>query len=247
MDSFGQRCIFKSFSFIACDTHFPIRIKTQGEVRQAIQQAMLMCISLTRTRTIPILSVADAFNWIAMVLIPASVLTRVFSKTASALSQTQNRCESYGIMSLMQILVKLEKPKILSTGTRTILYSLDIQTYIPTRFYSRIQDLRCKVPCEGKPIMRLRGEVHSYFSYYFWHLHFILLQGSVCLWTKLLHWVFSVENDGERQAPIPRNVNEDMLSKLMDGNGVLPDSNVTSSSKCTLTVHPKVGLKSCCE
>lgn len=55
------------------------------------------------------------------------------------------------------------------------IYSLDIQTYIPTRFYSRIQDLRCKVPCEGKPIMRLRGEVHLHFSYYFRHLHLILL------------------------------------------------------------------------
>ena len=166
MDSFGQRYLFKYSLFIACKFHLPNRIKTHGEVPQAIQRAMLMCIALMRM--IPILSVAVAFNWIATVLIPASVLTRAFLKTASALSQTQKRCESYGDMSLMRILVKQEKQKILSTGMRSILYFLDIrlETYNPTtRFYSRVLDLRCKVPCEGKPIMRLRGEVQSRFSY----------------------------------------------------------------------------------
>ena len=53
------------------------------------------------------------------------------------------------------------------------------------------------------------------------------------------------EKEKHRYLAIPRNVNEDSLSKLMDGNGALPDSNVTSSSKCSLTVHPKVGLKFC--
>jgi hypothetical protein len=151
------------FSFMACDVHLPIRIKTHGEVPQVTQRAMLMCIALMRT--IPTPSVAVVFNWNAMVLIPASILMRVFSKTVNALSQTRKKCENYGIMSLMQILVKLEKQRILSTGTRLILYSLYNQTYNPTRFYSRVLDLRCKVPCEGKPIMRLRGEVRSCFSY----------------------------------------------------------------------------------
>jgi hypothetical protein len=150
----------KYSSFIACKILIPttIRIRTHGEAPQAIQRVMLTYTALMRT--IPTLSVAVAFNWIVMVSIPASVLTKLFSKTASALSQTQKRCESYGIMSLMRTLVKPVKQIILSTGTRPILYySLDIQTYNHARFYSRVLDLRCKVPCEGKPIMRLRGEV----------------------------------------------------------------------------------------
>lgn len=81
----------------------------------------------------------------------------------------------------------------------------DIQTYNHTRFYSQVLELQCKVPCEGKPIMRLHGEVHSCFSYYFWLLHFILLPGSICVWTKLLYWVFWVEKDRKRQAPLPGN------------------------------------------
>ena len=55
------------------------------------------------------------------------------------------------------------------------------------------------------------------------------------------------EKDKHRYLAIPRNVNEDLLSKLMDGNGALPESNVTLNPKCTLTVHPKVGLKFCRE
>ena len=45
--------------------------------------------------------------------------------------------------------------------------NLQLEAYNHTRFYSRVLDLKCKVPCEGKPIMRLRGEVCSRFSYYF--------------------------------------------------------------------------------
>ena len=56
-----------------------------------------------------------------------------------------------------------------------------------------------------------------------------------------------MERENHRYLAIPRNVNEDLLSRLMDGNGALPDSNATLSSKCSLTVHPKVGLKSCRE
>ena len=56
-----------------------------------------------------------------------------------------------------------------------------------------------------------------------------------------------MEKDKHRYLAIPRNVNEDLLSKLMDGDGALPDSNVISSPKCSLTVHPKVGLKFCRE
>ena len=84
-----------------------IRTKIHGEARQVMRQAMSMFIALMRT--IPALSIAVAFNSIATVLIPASVLMKTSSRTASAMSQIQKRCESYGIMSLMQILVKLVK------------------------------------------------------------------------------------------------------------------------------------------
>jgi hypothetical protein len=55
-----------------------------------------------------------------------------------------------------------------------------------------------------------------------------------------------MDKDKHRYLAIPRNVNEDLLSKLMD-DGALPDSNVTLTPKCSLTVHPKVGLKFCRE
>jgi hypothetical protein len=84
-----------------------IRTKIHGEAPQVIQQAMSMFIALIRT--ISALSAAVAFNLIAMVLIPASVLTKIFSKVVSVLSRIQKRCESYGIVSLMRILVKLVK------------------------------------------------------------------------------------------------------------------------------------------
>ena len=110
MDSFVQRYLFNSSSFIACDIHLPIiRIKTHGEVPRVMQRATLMSIALTRTRTIPTPYVAVVFSWNAMGSIPASILMRVFLKTASALNQTLKKCENYGFMSSMQTLVKLEK------------------------------------------------------------------------------------------------------------------------------------------
>jgi hypothetical protein len=96
------------------------RIKIHGEAPQAMQRATLMFTALMRT--IPALFVAVAFNSTAMVLIHASGLMKIFSKAASALSQTQKQCESYGIMSLMRILVKLVKQGILSTGTRQFFF-----------------------------------------------------------------------------------------------------------------------------
>jgi hypothetical protein len=123
MDLFGQRCVFNFFSSsIACKNHMPTitRIKIHGEAPQAMQRATLMFTALMRT--IPALFVAVAFNSTAMVLIHASGLMKIFSKAASALSQTQKQCESYGIMSLMRILVKLVKQGILSTGTRQFFF-----------------------------------------------------------------------------------------------------------------------------
>jgi hypothetical protein len=38
-----------------------------------------------------------------------------------------------------------------------------------------------------------------------------------------------MEKDKHRYLAIPRNVNEDSLSKIMDENGALPDSEVTST------------------
>jgi hypothetical protein len=100
--------------------------------------------------------------------------------------------------------------------------------------------------------MRLRGEVCLRFSYYLnftfdfnipfysqgpslYGQHFFI---GCSAWKK-------TEKDKHRYLAIPRNVNEDLLSKIMDGNGALPDSKVTSTRKCSLTVHPKVGLKFC--
>ena len=58
---------------IACQTHLPNKIKIHGEALQAMQRVMWMSIALMTLRMIPILSDADTFNWIAMVLIPANI------------------------------------------------------------------------------------------------------------------------------------------------------------------------------
>ena len=64
-------------------------------------------------------------------------------------------------------------------------------------------------------------------------------------------WKFT-EHDKHRYLTIPSNVDEDILTKVMANDGVLPfdiagasKSNLNAS--CVLAVHPRVALKSCRE
>ena len=60
-------------------------------------------------------------------------------------------------------------------------------------------------------------------------------------------WKYT-ERDKHRYLPIPLNVDEDILTKVMDNDGVLP-LNIASNlnETCVLVVHPRVALKDCRE
>ena len=60
-------------------------------------------------------------------------------------------------------------------------------------------------------------------------------------------WKYN-ERDKHRYLPIPSNVDEDILLKVMANDGVLP-SNIASNTNaiCVLAVHPRIALKACRE
>ena len=60
-------------------------------------------------------------------------------------------------------------------------------------------------------------------------------------------WKYT-ESDKHRYLPIPLNVDEDILTKVMDNDGVLPlDIASNLNETCVLVVHPRVALKDCRE
>ena len=100
-DSFVQRYLFNSSSFIACDIHLPIiRIKTHGEVPRVMQRATLMSIALTRTRTILVNNAGNPRVRQALpVPVPSHTLTRnphgFPDKTSPRTSQTDEKWLRY--------------------------------------------------------------------------------------------------------------------------------------------------------
>ena len=60
-------------------------------------------------------------------------------------------------------------------------------------------------------------------------------------------WKYN-ERDKHRYLPIPSNVDEDILLKVMANDGVLPP-NIASNTNaiCVLAVHPRITLKACHE
>ena len=124
---------------------------------------------------------------------------------------------------------------------------LEVTRFTTNRFYTKIQKLKCKVPCTGHPMMRKLASVCLG--------SFIIL---VDLWSlkgrsKVGKDYFigcsgwkSTERDKHWLLPIPSNIDEDILMKVMANNGVLP-SNVTATLNptCMLAVHPRAALKAC--
>ncbi|EDR02648.1 uncharacterized protein LACBIDRAFT_332144 [Laccaria bicolor S238N-H82] len=78
---------------------------------------------------------------------------------------------------------------------------------IVSRFYAEVQKLKCKVPCTGKPVMRKMASGRSKYG----KEYFIGCSA----------WKYN-ERDDHRYLPIPSNVDEDILAKVMDNDGVLP-------------------------
>ena len=63
-------------------------------------------------------------------------------------------------------------------------------------------------------------------------------------------WKYT-ERDKHLYLPIPSNVDEDILTKVMANDGVLPlnneSTNLNLNVTCVLAVHPRVALKACRE
>ena len=58
----------------------------------------------------------------------------------------------------------------------------------------------------------------------------------------------ATEHDKHWYLPISLNIDEDMLSKVMANDGVLPFNVLSNSNEnCVLAVHPRVSLKACRE
>ncbi|KAK7029764.1 hypothetical protein R3P38DRAFT_2361050, partial [Favolaschia claudopus] len=101
---------------------------------------------------------------------------------------------------------------------------------IIARFYTRIRNAECKVPCDGVPILvRYTQNALAYGKE-----HFIGCSG----------W-----NLGERGRhiyfAIPANVPERDVRYLVENDGNLPPGHDLPDTKCVLTVHPRVKLQNC--
>ena len=60
-------------------------------------------------------------------------------------------------------------------------------------------------------------------------------------------WKYT-ERNKHRYLPIPLNVDEDILTKVMANDGVLPSDIASNLNEtCVLVVHPRVALKACRE
>jgi hypothetical protein len=142
----------------------------------------------------------------------------------------------------------LEEVNIVSRS-ESLVNQLGSDLRMSNRFYSEIQKLKCKVPCTGQPMMRQLASV---------------CQGSdVCIVYSLPFkgrskfgktyfvgcsaWKYT-ERDKHRYLPIPSNIDEDILLKVMANDGVLPP-NIASNTNtvCVLAVHPRIALKACRE
>ncbi|KAJ7094163.1 hypothetical protein C8R44DRAFT_749669 [Mycena epipterygia] len=99
-----------------------------------------------------------------------------------------------------------------------------------SRFYTRIMKSKCKIECNGIPIMVLRSKGPSPHGKKF----FI----GCSKWSRN-------ERYDHLSRPMSANINEDVLRFVMEHNGTLPDSTTKVNEKCVLTVHPRVGLKNC--
>ena len=109
---------------------------------------------------------------------------------------------------------------------------------------------KCKVPCTGKPILCAIGKASVSFSLLVYLADIYYIQGLSKYGKRYFvgcsNWK-KTEKFQHRYLSIPYNVDDDLLQLVMDNNGTLPQSPETSSDKCALTVHPKVGLKACCK
>ncbi|KAJ7135306.1 hypothetical protein C8R46DRAFT_1201556 [Mycena filopes] len=100
---------------------------------------------------------------------------------------------------------------------------------ILSRFYNRIQTSKCKIKCDGVPILVPLSHPSAYGKRFF---------VGCSKWSRAemylhVYW------------PMPPNINEANLRHVMEHDGRLPGEPATVNNTCILTVHPRVGLKKC--
>ncbi|KAJ7156691.1 hypothetical protein C8R46DRAFT_1355828 [Mycena filopes] len=100
---------------------------------------------------------------------------------------------------------------------------------ILSRFYNRIQASKCKIKCDGVPILVPLSHASAYGKRFF---------VGCSKWSR-------GERDLHVYWPMPPNINEANLRHVMDHDGRLPGEPATVNNTCILTVHPRVGLKKC--
>ncbi|KAJ7210230.1 hypothetical protein C8J57DRAFT_1540028 [Mycena rebaudengoi] len=101
---------------------------------------------------------------------------------------------------------------------------------IIARFYNRIHSSKCKIQCDGVPVLvRLTHASSAYGKQYF---------------IGCSKWKRS-ETGSHLYWPMPPNVDEDVLRFVMENEGCLPTGPEEMNNRCILTVHPRVGLTHC--
>ncbi|KAJ7835672.1 hypothetical protein B0H14DRAFT_3871012 [Mycena olivaceomarginata] len=103
-------------------------------------------------------------------------------------------------------------------------------TAIIARFYTRIVHSKCKIKCDGLPMLvRLANP-------YGGKTRFVGCSN----WSRL-------QKDKHRYWPIPHNVNQTELQFVLEHDGLLPATHQSPNMNetCIFTVHPRIGLKHC--
>ncbi|KAJ7172777.1 hypothetical protein C8R43DRAFT_1208781 [Mycena crocata] len=101
---------------------------------------------------------------------------------------------------------------------------------IISRFYNRVKQSKCKIKCDGVPVLIGLRTPSVYAKSLF---------VGCSKWTR-------AEKYQHRYTLIPANVNENTFRFVLENDGLLPSGGPTSlNERCVLTVHPRVALSNC--
>ncbi|KAJ7627442.1 hypothetical protein FB45DRAFT_868661 [Roridomyces roridus] len=103
---------------------------------------------------------------------------------------------------------------------------------ILSRFYVRVIQSKCKIPCDGVPVLIQRSHGPNAYS----QLYFV----GCSSWKPSERWSHLYHH-------IPVNVDEDEFRYVFENDGRLPNGAAQNfNEKCVLTTHPRLALKRCC-
>ncbi|KAJ6487476.1 hypothetical protein C8R47DRAFT_1127593 [Mycena vitilis] len=101
---------------------------------------------------------------------------------------------------------------------------------ILSRFYQRVMKSKCDVECDGVPILVLRSKGPNQYG----KIYFV----GCSKWQRTQRWSHVYHT-------IPPNVDEDTFKYVLDHGGQLPEATPDVNATCSLTLHPRIKLKSC--